>query len=117
MRLEATELIGPKGHTAGFFLMSVHPGRTATVVQMGADTGQADLTLAAMLHLADASACKAIRGRLQPEHLATVAKWPGILRQGDPRVMAISRDPEVLQCIREGRAWMTHLEGEWCIGF
>lgn len=115
-RLEGMEVVDSHGEAIGFFLMVTQPGATATVLQIGAAAGEQEAVLTAITQRADESRCAIIRGRLQPEYLPTLAKWPNALGQGDPSVMAISQDPEMIECIRQGRAWMTHLEGEWCIG-
>lgn len=116
-RLEGAQLVDRRGDTIGFFLMAVQPRAIATVLQIGTPAGKLEPVLAAIVQRANESQCAIIRGRHQPEHLSTLAKWPNSLGCGDPRVMVISRHPEIIECIRRGRAWMSHLEGEWCIGF
>jgi len=55
-----------------------------------------------------------LTGRVDAWMLETVGFKDCILSCGNPWVLAHARDADLLECVCQGRAWFTRLEGEWC---
>lgn len=115
-RLVLAQVRDGRGEVAGFFA-AVVGGNRAGVLQMGASGNTADLVLGGIVAHAAGERCQVVSGRLQPEFTDVLARMPGMLSVGDPRCLVIAHRPELVDCIRKGKAWLTRLEGESWMGF
>jgi len=115
--LEARRVVGPEGETRGFFLAIINPGRVTTAVQFWATFSGFEDTMSELLNIARENQCLAVKGRLQPEFMTNFATAPGSLSVSPNRVTLVTTRPDLLTCIREGRAWLTYLDGEMPMGF
>ena len=114
--LFAKRVAGADGSSCGFFVVVV-ANRLATVVQIGAARSGLDLTLDELARFAWSAGCIAITGRLQREHLTTLAQSPLSIALGEPRFMVLAKHPELVEALTSGRAWVSRLDGEWGLGF
>ena len=115
--LRAQQLTDPEGQAVGWYLYIANPGATGQVLQVGADGSNAEAVLQHLNHDAWQQGCLAVSGRVQPELLPLLAKAPGMLRDNGPCTAVHARDPELLNTVLRGEAWLTRLEGEWWLRF
>jgi hypothetical protein len=102
-----------RGQVAGWFLYFVERGGVSEVVQLVARKGAADAVV--HLLLADAWDCGAVMlsGRLEPRIVREMSLQHCYFRQVSHWTLAHSRQPEVLDAILRGNAFLSRLEGEW----
>jgi len=106
-----------QNHIAGWFLYHCKPGALAEVLQIAS---REDCHLAVVEHLsADAKMHGAlgIVGRLEPGLAEPLANRFCLLFRRKYAMLVHSRSPEILCAIHAGRAFISRLEGEWCLRF
>ncbi len=103
----------PRGAVAGWFLYFLEPGGICDVLQLLARNGAAGAVFDQLL--ADAWSCGAVmlEGRLEPGMLREMSLRHCYFRQAGPWMLAHSKQPEVLEALRSGTAFLSRLEGEW----
>ena len=103
----------PRGEVVGWFLYFLEPGGICDVVQLLAGKGAAAAVFDQLL--ADAWRCGAVmlEGRLEPGMLREMSLRHCYFRQAGPWMLAHSKQPEVLDALRSGTAFLSRLEGEW----
>jgi len=106
-----------QNHIAGWFLYHCKPGALAEVLQIAS---REDCHLDVVEHLsADARAhgALAVVGRLEPGLAEPLANRFCLLFRRKCAMLVHSRFPEILCAIHSGRAFISRLEGEWCLRF
>ena len=103
----------PRGEIVGWFLYFLEPGGVSDVVHLLAAKGAAAVVFDQLL--ADAWDCGAVMlsGRLEPGMVREMSLRHTYFRQTGPWTLVHSRQPEVLEAIRGGQAFLSRLEGEW----
>ena len=101
------------GELVGWFLYFLEPGGESEVVQLVAGKGAGDAVF--HLLLADAWSCGAVMltGRLEPNMVREMSVRHSYFRQVGPWMVAHSTQPDILEPIRSGSAFLSRLEGEW----
>jgi hypothetical protein len=112
-RLRQRLVRDPRGEVVGWFLYFLEPGGICDVVQILAGKGAAAAVFDQLL--ADAWKCGAamLSGRLEPGMVREMSLRHTYFRQTGPWTLANSRQPDVLEAIRGGQAFLSRLEGEW----
>jgi hypothetical protein len=107
----------PGGQVAGWYLYYLEPGGVGEVLQFGARPASVPGVLNCLFHEARSHGAVAVAGELEPRFTKEIATsrcqftWPGYA------VVAQSRNPELLNAIHRGDAFLTRLEGEWWARF
>jgi len=115
--LRRAMVLGPGGEVLGWYLCYVKRGAAAQVLQFGARPRAVQKVLNCLLYRARQEGAVAISGELEPRYTRDLAAsrcdfgWAGCA------VVAHSRDPELLNAIHRGDAFVSRLEGEWWARF
>ncbi len=112
-RIVARLVRGQQGAVAGWYVYSLRPERRSEVLELAARSERdAARVLAHLEHHACTHGAAALRGRLEPQLVAPIARDGRILRYGWGALIH-SRDPEIRHAIQSGDALLTRMEGEW----
>ncbi|MGB5079319.1 MAG: hypothetical protein WBO23_01075 [Burkholderiales bacterium] len=101
----------------GWYLYYLHAGGASEVVQIAALDGAFDRVLERLLADAWRHGAAAVRGRVDPRHAQELSGRQCWFRWDSTWTLVHSRDPEVMDAIREDRAFISRLEGEWWLRF
>jgi hypothetical protein len=105
-----------KGKIIGWYLYYLRRGGIGQVVQVGASHHSVDAVLDHLSYDAWTHGAIALHGRLDP-HLSQEPLGKYCFYFLGDRVLVHSRDPELARHIQSGSAFLTRLDGEWCIRF
>ncbi|HEX5055617.1 MAG TPA: hypothetical protein VFX02_03880 [Gammaproteobacteria bacterium] len=105
--------------TVGWYLYCLEPGGgVGTVIQLGASDGCADMVFDHLCRHASDHGAIAVSGQLDPAFFHTLAARDCMFHHdGGASFLVHSRNPEILQAIHRGDAFLSRLEGEWWISF
>jgi hypothetical protein len=105
--------------TVGWYLYFLEPGGgVGNVVQLGARDGYADMVFDHLCRHASDHGAIAVSGQLDPAFFHTLAARDCVFHHdGGSSFLVHSRNPEILQAIHRGDAFLSRLEGEWWISF
>ncbi len=107
----------PGGQIAGWYLYYLDPGGVGQVLQFGARPASVRRVLNSLFQEARSQGAVAVSGELEPRFMKEIATsrceftWPGYA------VLAQSRNPDLLNAVHRGDAFLTRLEGEWWARF
>ncbi len=102
----------------GWYLYYVTPGAIAAAVQLGAREGCTELVFDHLCRHAREHGAIAVSGQVDPAFFHTLASRDCVFHHdGGSMFLIHSRNPEILQAIHRGDAFLTRLEGEWWISF
>ena len=105
------------GDMMGWYLYYINSGGISEVVQIGAQKAFVDEVLEHLFHHARRRGAVAVSGQLDPAAFrALAAKGSVFHHDGVSWFLVHSKDPAVLAAIHRADAFLTRLEGEWCIG-
>ena len=105
------------GDLVGWYLYYLNPGGISEVVQIGAGRMFVDAVLDHLFDHAWRGGALAVSGQLDPAAFqALAAKGSVFHHDGVSWFLIHSKDHEVLAAIHRADAFLTRLEGEWCIG-
>jgi len=105
------------GTPAGWYLYYELAGAAAEVLQIAARAGFFDVVLQRLLADAWRQGATAVRGRLDPRHAQELSYRHCWFRRDGAATLVHSRDPEIAAAIHRGDAFLSRLEGEWCLRF
>jgi hypothetical protein len=111
-------LIRDAQHTVvGWFLYHLKPGGTSTVIQSVARKGAINELLDCLFHHARRHGAASIAGRLVPQYMQELSDKYCYFDRNCSWVLVHSNNPEILNIIHRGEAFLTGLEGECCLLF
>jgi hypothetical protein len=100
----------------GWYVYYVRSGGLSDVIQIAARNGAFDRVLQRLLADAWRHGAAALRGRLDPRHVQEFSDPRCWLRTGGSCwTLVHSRHADILAAIRQGDAFLSRLEGEWCV--
>ncbi len=102
---------------AGWYLYYLTPGGASEALQLCARKGMDGAVLDHLIHHAWSNGSELISGRVEPRLLPALSSRGCYMNCGPPWVMIHARDPEILQAIDRGEAFLSKLEGEWCTSY
>jgi len=105
------------GAPAGWYLYYVRTGAVAEVLQIAARAGSFDFVLRHLLADAWRQRATAVRGRLDPRYAQELSYRHCWLRRDGAATLVHARDPQIVAAIQRGDAFLSRLEGEWCLRF
>jgi hypothetical protein len=98
---------------AGWFLYFLDPGGAAEVVQLLARKGAAEAVFQALLADAWDDGAVMLSGRLEPGLVREMSAQHCYFRQAGVWTVAHAKQPDILDAILAGNAFVSRLEGEW----
>jgi hypothetical protein len=98
-------------------LYYLKPGSISQVVQIGSADGHGGQVLDALFHDAASRGAIAVSGQLQPNLASELSDRHCRFRWLSLGVLVHSRNTQILQAIHRGDAFLSRLEGEWCLCF
>ncbi|MGH9749796.1 MAG: hypothetical protein ACRD5D_06275 [Candidatus Polarisedimenticolia bacterium] len=105
-----------RGEILGFYLYYLSRGGVSEVVQVGARPRALPGVLDHLAHHAWSRGAVAVSGQLDPATAHAYAAQGSLFHHdGASWFLVHARRPEILEAIRRGDAFLTRLEGEWCI--
>jgi len=105
------------GRAAGWFIYVIGPDCIGEVLHIAAGAGLARLVLD---HLADDARTRgavALTGRLDPSMTPELSERHSFLYRRGHWMLAHSRDAALMHALQRGDAFVSRLEGEWCLRF
>ena len=105
------------GALLGWYLYYLNRGGLSEVVQVGARKGFMDEVLTHLFHDARAGGAVAVSGQMDPAAFQTLgAKGSIFHHDGASWFLVHSKDRHLVAAIHRDDAFLTRLEGEWCVG-
>ena len=101
----------------GWFLYYVDRDGMGEVLQIGSKKASVQEVLDHLFYHAWQSGAVALRGRLEPGLMPELLARPGLTHHRRYWTLIHSQQPELLDAIHRGDAFLTRLEGEWCMRF
>ncbi len=101
----------------GWFLYYLDHHGMVEVLQIGSKKASIHEVLDHLFHHAWRSGAVALRGRLEPGLMPELLSWRGLSHHRRYWTLIHSRSPALLDTIHRGDAFLTRLEGEWCMRF
>jgi len=114
---QKTALRNTMGEIVGWYLYQLNGGGIAEVVQVGAKKDFIKPVLDHLFYHAWRHAAIALAGRLDPQLIQELSERSSVFHHRGQWVLVHSRIPELLHAIHRGDAFLTRLEGEWCMRF
>jgi len=116
--LQAVLLRSRGRQVAGWYLYCLDRRGTAEVLQVGYRRGHREEVIDHLFNKARLDGASALAGRMEPHMGRALADQVCLLyrRQYDS-MLVHSRDPQVLNAIHSGKAFISRLDGEWCLRF
>ncbi len=106
-----------KLEVAGWYLYYVKPGRISQVIHFAARKNSVGDILDHMFDHARRHGSSAISGRLEPRFMQDLSDRFCFFTRTGPWTLLHSNNTELLHVIQGGNAFLTGLEGEWCLLF
>jgi hypothetical protein len=106
-----------EGQVAGWFLYCLNRRGFAEVLQVGyRENHQVEVANQLFTHAHRAGAL-AVSGRLEPHLAKAISGQHCLLFRREHTMLIHSRDPQIANTIHFGRAFISRLDGEWCLRF
>lgn len=115
--LRARAVLGDDRRLLGWFLYYARADAVNEVVQIAAREDAFDLVLQRLLSDAWRQGATALRGRLDPHQVQTLSDRHCWLRREGAWTLVHSRDAGIAAAIERGDAFLSRLDGEWCLRF
>lgn len=105
------------GDIAGWYVYSGHRGGVGDVLQLGSREEQIGAVLDHLFAQAWRDGITALVGRIDPQFMGAFGARGCFFHHRGGWMLVHAKDPELIDVIRRGDAFLTHLEGEWCMRF
>lgn len=105
------------GDLIGWYLYYLNRGGIGEVLQVGARGNAIKDVLDHLSYHAWQQGVLALSGRLEPRFLQELSNSSCVFHHRGLWVVVHAREPELLESFYRGEAFLTRLEGEWCIRF
>lgn len=105
------------GHVAGWYVYCGHRGKIGEVLQIAAQGRAVPLVLDHLLHDASQQGVVALSGRLDPPFAWELSERFFLLYRRRFSMWIHSQQPEVVDTILAGDAFLSRLDGEWCVRY
>lgn len=101
----------------GWFVYSLSRDGVGEVLPMAAKPHAARQVVEHLLEDAAQQGVVALSGRLEPAFAPELSENHCLLHRRERWTLIHSKNPELLYAIQRGDAFLTRLEGEWCLRF
>ena len=115
--LRARRVLDGERRPLGWYVYYLQRSAPSELIQLVARAGAYERVLERLLADAWRHGATSVRGRLDPEHAETLSDRGCWLRWEGPATLVHSRDPEIIDAIRHGDAFLSRLDGEWWMRF
>lgn len=105
------------GQALGWYLYYQKSGNMGEVIQIAANHKTIGPVLDQLFFEAWQAGLVALKGRIDPLFMQALSDRYCLFYKSSAWAMAHSRDERLLQVFLEGKAFMSRLEGEWCLRF
>ena len=106
----------PSGELAGWYVYFLNRGGIGEVVQVGARRDAMPEVLDRLFHDARQGGAAAVSGQLDPAAFQALSERGCVFHHdGGSWFLVHSRNPAALDAFQAGQAFLTRLEGEWCV--
>lgn len=106
-----------RGELAGWYLYCANAEGLGEVIQIVATSQGIHDVLDHLFYHAWSQGLVALSGRLEPRFMQALSDKYCIFHRRGPWVLVHSKWPELRTAILESKAFLSRLEGEWCLGF
>ncbi len=107
----------PSGEVIGWYLYYLKSGGTSTVIQIAARKNSFDEILDHLFEHARRHGATALIGRLEAQYIQELSDKYCWFDRFSGWTLIHSKNFEVLHAIQRGDAFLSRLEGEWCLQF
>ena len=108
---------GCKNKVVGWYIYCAKQGGLGEVLQVGAEGNSQSQVLDQLFFDAWEHGVAALSGRLEPEFMDELRKKHCLMHHRGYWTLIHSRNRDVLEAVCSGDAFLTRLEGEWCLHF
>lgn len=115
--LVAMKLLDSGGQCGGWYAYVARAGGTAQCLQVGTVAAESAVVLKSAARSAARHGCFVLAGRVQPEHLESMATPPMFVERCGPYMLVQSNEISIARAVSKGAAWLTRLEGEYWMSF
>jgi hypothetical protein len=105
------------GEIAGWYIYCGDRGSVGEVVQVGARDGRIGEVLDHLFAQAWRDGMIALVGRIDPRYMGAFGARGCFFQHRGGWMLVHTKDAELIQAIQQGNAFLTRLEGEWCMRF
>lgn len=105
------------GRVAGWFLYCLNSQGAAEALQVGYRNGHRAGVIDHLFSHARCNGAASLAGRFEPHTGKALANQVCLLYRRDYSMLVHSRDSQVLGAIHSGKAFISRLDGEWCLRF
>lgn len=105
------------GEIAGWYVYAGQRGGVGEVLQVGGREEQIGEVLDHLFAQAWRDGMTALVGRIDPRFMGAFRIHGCFFHHRGGWMLVHTKDPELMNVIRQGDAFLTHLEGEWCMRF
>jgi hypothetical protein len=109
-------LVRDEDRVLGWYVTYMPSGAAGQVMQIAAADRDLGAVIDHLFHHARRSGTTALEGRLEPSLYEPLSGRRCLLRYGS-RVLAHCREPELLEAVTLGQAFLTRMDGEWWMGY
>jgi hypothetical protein len=113
--LRARLILDEHGQAIGWYIYFANRGGTSQVVQIAARRRHLRVILSALIRDATNEGAVALAGRVDPPAIGELSALGCTFRHAPAFVLIHTMHPEVLATFRKGDAFLTRMEGEWCM--
>lgn len=110
-------VIGSERKTLGWYVYHLDRGGVAEVLQLAAKPSSIHRVLDHLFWQTWRQGAMAVTGRLEPRFVQALSDKYCLLHRRGPWMLVSSRKPELLQSFQRGDAFISRLDGEWCLRF
>jgi len=115
--LERIMLRARDGKAAGWYLYYANRNGIGEVLQVGFRNEYKNEVIGHLFHHAASHGVAALAGRLEPHFSHALADRCCLLSPRKYAMLVHSKDPHIVNVIQSGKAFISRLEGEWCLRF
>ena len=115
--LKKVQVRDPRGDVIGWYLYYLRPGETSLVLQLAAKKNAFPELLDHLFAHARRHGAAALIGRLEPQYMQELTEKHCFFHRMGSWTLIHSKHPELLHVVQRGDAFLTGLEGEWCLLF
>jgi hypothetical protein len=115
--LQKVAVRGASGKIVGWYLYYMASSGMGEVLQIGAEENSIKALLDHLFHDAWRRGATALSGRIEPRFVRQFREKNAQFHHRGSWVLVHSNRPELLQAIHRGDAFLSRLEGEWCMRF
>lgn len=105
------------GNAAGWFIYVIGPDGVGDVLHVATGAGLARLVLDHLAEDARAHGAVALTGRLDPSLAPELSERHSFLYRRGHWMLAHSKHAELMHALQRGDAFLSRLDGEWCLRF